>query len=203
MGSGLSLQDRIKEDVKMMDRHCRVIKRDIVRMEREQKELSYKLKAKAKKGEMGQLNVLATRYHLYRVNIQKMMKLENHIENVKQRISMMGSIAQINEALVTLTTTMKAVNVKIGASSLNGIIMEYEKELTKVETNMERYDDVFRDDVDEDEQEDIVNSVLAEIGVELDQSLLTAPGHGVGLSTKESESDMEKMLSERLKSFMT
>lgn len=187
----------------MMDRHCRTIKRDIVRMEREQKELSHKLKAKAKRGEMGQLSVLANRYHLYRVNIQKMMNLENHIENVKQRISMMGSIAQINEALHTLTTTMKAINVKMGTSSLNGIIREYEKELTKVETNMERYDDVFEDDIDEDEQEDIVSSVLAEIGVEVDQSLLAVPGHGVGLSTKESDSDMEKMLSERLKTFMT
>ena len=185
----------------MMDRHCRVIKRDIVKMEREQKDLSYKLKAKAKKGEIGQLRVLATRYHLYNVNIKKMLKLENHIENVKQRISMMGSVAQINEALKTLTTTMKAINIKIGASSLNGIIRDYEKELTKVETNMERFDDVFKDDVDEDEQEDIVNSVLAEIGVELDQSLMTAP-KPTDPNVSSSSSDMEKLLEQKLKSLM-
>jgi charged multivesicular body protein 2A len=201
MGSGLSLQDRIKDDVKMMDRHCRTIKRDIVRMEREQKELSYKLKVKAKKGEMDQLKVLATRYHIYNVNIKKMLKLENHIENVKQRISMMGSIAQINEALHTLTTTMKAINIKMGASSLNSIIRDYEKELNKVETNMERYDDVFKDDIDEEEQDDIVNSVLAEIGVEVDQSLLSTPHSDVGVS--QTDNTMEKILEEKLKSLMT
>lgn len=198
MGSGLSLEDRIKHDVRLMDRHCRVIKRDITRMEREQKELSYKLKAKAKKGEMDQVSVMASRYMIYKINIKKMMKLENHIENVKQRISMMGSISQINEALQTLTVTMKAINTKMGISSLNGIIRDYEKELTKIETNMERFDDVFKDDIDEDEQEDIVNSVLTEIGVELDESLKNAPTS----TTTGSSSDMEKLLEEKLKSLL-
>jgi charged multivesicular body protein 2A len=199
MGARLSLEEQIKRDVRMMDRHCRVIKRDIVRMEREQKELSYKLKAKAKKGEMDQVTVLATRYMLFKVNIKKMMKLENHIENVKQRISMMGSVAQINEALQTLTVTMKAINTRMGVSSLNTIIRDYEKELTKVETNMERFDDVFRDDIDEEEQEDIVNSVLAEIGVEMDATMMSAPGTGT-LSSNSDTTDMEKLLEEKLKS---
>lgn len=195
MGGGYSIEEQVKRDIKLMDRHERMIDRDIVRMKREKGGVEAKIKSYAKRGDMDMVDTLATEFMLYKINIKKMSKVKSRLSNIKIKIKMMRSVNEINKALVTLTTTMQQMNQKIGSSSLSNIIMDYERELSKTDTNMEMFDDALENDIDEDEQREIVNSVLDEIGVEFKASLQSAP-------VNEEDSKVEQMLEERLKSLL-
>jgi hypothetical protein len=193
MGSSMSLEEQIKHDVRMMDRHERIIGRDLTRMEREKKDIGNKIKVYASRGDVDMVNTTATQFMVYKINIKKMSSLKTNTAKVKQNIKMMRSVTEINKALVTLTSSMKAMNEKVGASSLGNIIREYDRELAKSEVNVEMMDDVMTDDIDEDEQRDIVNSALADIGVEFNASIQTAPT---------ADTEVEKILESRLKSLL-
>jgi charged multivesicular body protein 2A len=198
MGAGLSLDKQIKNDVKMMDRHERIIERDVTRMTREQQTVTIRLKAYAKRGDTDMVNEMANQYAVYRMNIKKLSKLKSHTSNVKQQIQMMRSIQEINRALSTLTTTMKQINSTTGVASLGSIIREYDREIARTETNVEMLDEAMTDDnIDEDEQRELVNSVLDEIGVEIDASMMSAP-----FKTSDADSEVEKILEHRLKSLL-
>jgi charged multivesicular body protein 2A len=182
----------------MMDRHERVIERDVTRMTREQQTVTIRLKAYAKRGDMDMVNEMANQYAVYRMNIKKLSKLKSHTSNVKQQIQMMRSIQEINRALNTLTTTMKQINSTNGVASLGGIIREYDRELARTETNIEMLNEAMTDDnIDEDEQRELVNSVLDEIGVEMDASMMSAP-----VKSSDTDSEVEKILEHRLKSLL-
>jgi charged multivesicular body protein 2A len=195
MGASISLENQMKHDVRMMDRHERVVARDITRMTREKKTLGFKIKTHLKNGDMDMVDALATEFMVYNINVKKMSKLKCHLSNVKQKIQLMGSVHTINGALLTLTNTMEKINERMGLSSLSGIIRDYERQLDKTETNVEIFDDTLGADIDEDERRDILDSVLAEIGVEVYTSLPRGP-------VRDGEIDVEKILESRLQSLL-
>lgn len=144
-------------------------------MEREKKNLTYKLKTHAKNGNVDMVDALSTEYLVYKINIKKLTKLKGQMSNVKQKIQIMRSVHDINRAITSLTNTMKVMNEKMGISNINKMVMEYDMETTRMETSMEMYDDVLDDGIDEDERNEIVSSVLDEIGVELATTIKSAP----------------------------
>lgn len=196
MGNRMTLGERMQHDIKMLNRHCREIGRDLARMEREKKDIITRIKVYARKNNIDMVDELALQAMLYKVNIKKVTKLQCNIESVKQKLKTVKTVDDIQNALVVLTCTMKRVNEKMGDSTISSIIREYDKELNKVEINMEMADDALTGDIDDDERREIVNSILDEIGVEVGGMLQSAP-------QKETDtSHVEKILESRLKSLL-
>lgn len=195
MGSSLSLEDQIARDVKIINRQTRALDRELIGMEREKKKLTYKLKTHAKNGNVDMVDALSTEYLVYKVNMKKLTKLKGQMSNVKQKIQIMRSVHDINKAIASLTNTMKVMNERMGISNISKMVMEYDIETTKMETNMEMYDDALDDGIDEDERMEIVNSVLDEIGVELASTIKSAP-------TAPVDSQVEDILKSRLQNLL-
>lgn len=191
----MSLEERIAHDVKIIGRQTRALDREMLAMEREKKKLSYKLKKHAKDGNVDMVDSLSTEYMVYKINIKKLTKLKGQMSNVKQKIQIMRTVNDINQAISTLTNTMRAMNEKMGISNINAMMMEYNIETNKMDTNMEMMDDIMDDDIDEDEREEIVNSVLDEIGVEMAATLKSAP-------VSETETRVEAILKSRLEKLL-
>lgn len=158
-------------------------------MTREKKTVEYKIKTHAKNGDVDMVDALANEFLIYKVNIKKLTKLKGQMSNIKQKIQMMRSVKDINTAILSLTHTMKSMNSKMGIANIASMVMEYDMETNRMQTSMEMFDDVMEDDIDEDEREEIVNSVLAEIGVELASTMKDAPG---------VDNEVEKLLESRL-----
>lgn len=192
MGSSMSLEDRIAHDVKIIGRQSRALDREMMAMDREKNKLTYKLKKHAKDGNIDMVDALATEFMVYKVNIKKLTKIKGKMSNVKQKIQIMRSVGDINRAILTLTQTMKSMNEKMGISNINSMMMEYSIETNKMDTSMEMMDEAMEDEIDEDEREEIVNSVLDEIGVELSSSLKSAP----------TETKVEAILKARLEQLL-
>ena len=194
MGSSMSLEQRIAHDVKIIGRQTRTLDREMLAMDREKKKITYQLKKHAKDGNVDMVDALSTEYMVYKINIKKLTKLKGQMSNVKQKIQLMRTINDINRAISTLTCTMKAMNEKMGISNINSMMMEYSIETNKMDTNMEMMDDMMDDDIDEDERDEIINSVLDEIGVEM-ASTLPVP-------VTETETKVEAILKSRLEKLL-
>lgn len=66
-------------------------------------------------------------------------------------------------------------------------------ETSQAEAMSDVLEEALNGDVDEDEEDELVDSVLTEIGIELANNLATAPGNAL------TPTDIEKELEERFK----
>lgn len=187
MGSTQSIESQIDRDIKLLNRQSRKLDREINKMSRENVNITYRIKKYAEQGNIDMVKALSREYILYKNNILKLTRLKGQMSNIKQRIHMMKSHHEINRALVSLTNTMKAMNERMGLSNVTKIITEFEMETTKAESMSDVLDDAMTADIDEDEEDEIVESVLDEIGVTLANQLCKAPSDSITASTIERE----------------
>lgn len=193
MGAGQSVESQIERDIRLLNRQGRKLDREINKMTRENVNITYKIKRYAGENNIEMVRALSREYLIYKSNIVKLTKLKGQMSNIKQRIHMMKSHHEINRALVSLTNTMKALNARMGLTNVQKIITEFEMETTKAESMTEIMDDALTGDVDEDEEDELVESVLDEIGVSLANDLTRAPAGSL------KPSDIERRLEERFR----
>lgn len=193
MGSGQSVESQIDRDIKLLNRQGRKLDREINRMTRENVNITYRIKKHASENNIEMVRALSREYLIYKNNIVKLTRLKGQMSNIKQRIHMMKSHHEINRALLSLTQTMKALNERMGLTNVQKIITEFEMETTKAESMSDVLEDALNGDIDEDEEDEIVESVLDEIGVSLANDLAKAPSDSI------TPAVIEKELEERFK----
>jgi charged multivesicular body protein 2A len=187
MGSQLSIETQIDKDIRLLRRQGRKLEREINRMGRENVNITYRIKRYASEGNIEMVKALSREYIIYKNNIVKLTRLKGQMSNIQQRIHMMKTNHEINKALVSLTQTMKSMNRRMGLVNIQNIITEFEMETTKAESISEVLDDALTADVDEDEEEELVDSVLDEIGVSLAEQLVSAPANSITPNAIEQE----------------
>lgn len=179
MGSQQSIESQIDRDIKLLNRQGRKLDREINRMSRENINITYRIKKEAGLNNIEMVKALSREYLIYKSNIVKLTRLKGQMSNIKQRIHMMKSHHEINKALVSLTRTMKALNERMGLTNVQKIITEFEMETTQAEAMTEVLDDALNADIDEDEEDELVESVLDEIGVSLANDLAKVPQNSI------------------------
>lgn len=187
MGAQPSIESQIDKDIRLLRRQGRKLEREINRMTRENTNITYRIKKYANENNIEMVKALSREYIIYKNNIVKLTKLKGQMSNIQQRIHMMKSHHEINKALLSLTNTMKSMNRRMGLVNIQNIITEFEMETTKAESISEVLDDALTGDVDEDEEDELVESVLDEIGISLAEQLVNAPANTITPSHIEME----------------
>ena len=187
MGMQLSIEDHIDRDVKLIRRQCRKLDREITRMDRENKNTTCKIRRYAIENNIEMVKALSREYILYKSNIVKLTRLKGQMSNIQQRIHMMKSTNEINRAIMSLTQTMKSMNSRMGLSNIQNMITEFEMETTKAESISEVLDDALTGDIDEEEEDELVDSVLDEIGISLANTLTSVPKNSLTSGVVEQE----------------
>lgn len=175
MGVGISIEEQIRRDVQLLKRQGRRLDREIHRMTHENNTIILKIKNYAKKNNIEMVKALSKEYIIYKNNIVKLTRVKGQMSNIQQKMYLMKSTHEINRAIWSLTQTMKTMNQRMGLSNIQNIIMEFETETIKAESMAEVMDDALGGSVDEDEEDELVESVLDEIGVSLANTLASAP----------------------------
>lgn len=122
MGAYQSIESQIDRDIKLLSRQGRKLDREINRMTRENKNITFRIKKYAIDNNVEMVRALSREYLIYKNNILKLTRLKGQMSNIKQRIHMMKSHTEINSALVTLTQTMKSLNQRMGLTNVQKII---------------------------------------------------------------------------------
>merc|ERR1719197_922846 len=129
------------------------------------------IKKMAKEGQVDSAKIYAKDLMRTRGYIKKMYKMKSHMEAVSLRLQTMQSSAQMAQCMKGVTKVMGTMNKNMNLPQIQKIMMEFEKQNEmmgmKEEMMADAVDDAFADDEDEDAEDEILGSVLAELGVEV------------------------------------
>lgn len=184
---GTTQSNTIKNDIRMIMRQERKIDREIHRMEDGNQKNIHAIKNYAKKGNIEMVNALSREYIIYKNNIVKLSKVKGKMSNIRQKAVLLNSNTEINKSIMSLTKTMRKMNQSMGLSSVQKMITDFEIEMANSDNVNDMMDDMIQSDVDEEDQEELVDSVLHEIGLEMADSLSRTPTDAITNNTVKDE----------------
>lgn len=118
--------------------------------------------------------------------IQKFYQMRTQLQAISLRIQTVRSNEQMMQSMKGATQLLGSMNRQMNLPALQRIAMDFERENDIMDQRQEMMDDAI-DDVtgleDEAEEEDVVNQVLDEIGVDLHQVVSHGDPYGVSLLT--------------------
>ncbi|KAJ3093409.1 Charged multivesicular body protein 2A [Phlyctochytrium bullatum] len=119
--------------------------------------------------------------------IQKFYQMKTQLQAVGLRIQTMRSNQSMADAMKGATKAMRMMNKNVNMPEITKIMMQFERESEmmdmKEEMMTDAIDDVMDEEADAEEEENIVNQVLDEIGIDLNQSLVDVPTTKIGTKT--------------------
>ncbi|XP_004287608.1 PREDICTED: vacuolar protein sorting-associated protein 2 homolog 1-like isoform 3 [Fragaria vesca subsp. vesca] len=112
-----------------------------------------------------------------RHQIEKFYKLKSQLQGVSLRIQTLKSTQAMGEAMKGVTKAMGQMNRQMNLPSLQKIMQEFERQNEKMELTTEvmgdAIDDALEGDEEEEETDDLVNQVLDEIGITVNQEVIS------------------------------
>merc|ERR1711916_186544 len=133
----------------------------------------------AKKGQIGAAKIMARDLVRTRNAISKFYQMKAQLQAVSIRIQTMSSTAAMADAMEGAAKAMYTMNKQVKLPAMQRIMMKFEKEGDMMEMKQELMDDTI-DDVmaqegDDEAEEQLLNQVLDEIGINLAADLQDAP----------------------------
>ncbi|KAG4942436.1 hypothetical protein JHK85_047082 [Glycine max] len=175
----------------MLDKSIREIDRERQGLQSQEKKLILEIKKSAKQGQMGAVKVMAKDLVRTKHQIEKFYKLKSQLQGVSLRIQTLKSTQAMGEAMKGVTKAMGHMNRQMNLPSLQKILQEFETQNERMELITEvmgdAIDDALEGDEEEEETEDLVNQVLDEIGIDINQELLSAPSTAVAASAAKTK----------------
>nr|GMC92671.1 vacuolar protein sorting-associated protein 2 homolog 1 [Ipomoea batatas] len=145
----------LRENKRMLDKSIREIERERQGLQAQEKKLIAEIKKSAKQGQMGAVKVMAKDLIRTRHQIEKFYKLKSQLQGVSLRIQTLKSTQAMGEAMKGVTKAMGKMNRQMNLPALQRIMQEFEMQNEKMEM------------------------VLDEIGIDMNSELLNAPSSAV------------------------
>lgn len=178
-GEPKPLKEIVRENQRTIRKAVRELEREVASLQSQEKKLMADIKKNAKNNLMGPVKVMAkdlvrTRNYISRFITMKtqMNAVSLKLQNVKSNDAMASSMKGVTQALT-------AMNKQISMPSLQKIMADFTKENEKADMTSEMIGDSIDDALEEDgdamEEDEIVNSVLDELGINFAESVPNAP----------------------------
>lgn len=170
----------LRKHKRALTKATRDMDRERVKLETQEKKLINDIRASAKAGQMDATKIMAKDLVRTRNYVKKFMMMKAQLQAVGLKIQTLQSNQAMAEAMKGVTTAMKKMNKQMNLPAIQKTMMEFEKESEimnmKEEMVGDAIDDVMGEEDDDVESENIVNSVLEEIGIDMSQQLGGALG---------------------------
>merc|ERR1719231_525851 len=105
--------------------------------------------------------------------------MKSHMEAISLRLTTMQSSQQMAQSMKGITRIMGRMNQKMNLPQIQKIMADFEQQNEimgmKEEMMEDAMDEAFADDEDEDEEDAVLGSIMAELGVEVGNTLKEAP----------------------------
>lgn len=182
----------------MLDKATRELDRERIGLQNQDKKLILEIKKMAKANQMESVKVMAKSLVRNRHAVTKMYQLKSQLQAVSLRMTTLKSTQTMADAMRGATMAMGAMNKQMNMPALQKIMRDFEMQNERMEMTSEvmgdAIDDAFEGEDEEGETDELVNSVLDEIGIDLNTTLVNAPGRGVSAAhTGQQEVEEEPM----------
>ncbi|KAI9215890.1 Snf7-domain-containing protein [Blastocladiella britannica] len=180
--------EMLRQNQRALQRSIRDLDREKAKLEQQEKKLIADIKKTARAGQMGACKVMAKDLVRTRRYVQKFYQMRTQLQAVSLRIQTMQSNQAMADAMKGVTKAMRSMNQQINLPQITKIMMDFEKEAEmmdmKEELMNDAIDDVMEDADDLEEEDEIVNKVLDELGLDMDQKLVDAPSTSLEAASK-------------------
>ncbi|KAI8908100.1 Snf7-domain-containing protein [Powellomyces hirtus] len=191
----LRKQPSAKEQVRATSREVRSVQRELGKdrasLERQERQLIQDIKKAAAQGRNADARTLAKHVTAIRAQLAKNSAVKSKVSGLDMRAKTMASNNVTASALQTATRVMAATNSSPALANLQKTTAEYQKQNIISEMNDEMLMDALgladSDDEEEEEASTIVDSVMAEIGLDITTKAASVP-HTLPMSAGQRQS---------------
>ena len=194
-----TVEETVKDTKRSVSKTQRQLGRDSTAMDREEKGIMLKIKDAQKRGNQGEMRILAKQIVQLRKDKEKIQGMSSKLGTVKTQATMMQASHAMSTAMASTAKTMKAVNKAANPEKMQANMMDFQRQMAGMEMTEEMLDDTLSgafDDQMEDDADEIVRRTLEEIGVDATKALGPAPAGRI--ASKTAEADEEDAETERL-----
>ena len=148
-------------------------------LERQEKALVADIKKAAQQGNKKATNIYAKQLIQVRQSREKLNGVSMHLSTVGTQAQLMATNAAALQAVGSTAAVMQKVNTALSPAATGAMMKNFEREMTKMDLNMEQLDEFLEEAFDgddvEEEADEIVAETLAGIGIDLNESMAEAP----------------------------
>ena len=183
-GSEKPLKEIVREHQRAIRKAIRELDKEINALTAAEKKLTKDIKEMAKKGQMGPARIMAKDFAKTRSGIAKFIEMKAHLNAVALKIQTIKSHDAMANAMKGVTKALVSMNKQTSLPGLQKIMKEFMKENERAEIMGEAIgdtiDDAMEDPSNAEEEEQILGSILTELGLENASHVPEAPGGAVG-----------------------
>jgi len=172
----------MKDSIRMLRSGIRDLEREAKRMQRDDSVLITEIKRLAKQGRP--VKSMAKELIRSRNAVEKFYNMSSQLKAVVTRIRTMHTTATMANAMKSATRAMALLNRQLNNTQLTKIMMMFEREGEYMELKQEMMDDTIDDimsnPLDDEQEEELINQIMDEIGIETMKNLNAPPIGGKG-----------------------
>lgn len=199
-GTPLTPQEMMQKSRKSLRQAVRNIEREMERIQEREPDVQYQMKEYAQQGKISAVKLLAKELIRLRAAENKLLTVKIQLESTQHQIESLSSTAAMTEAMRTAVRAMYAMNKQVDAQALQRIMMEFDKQTEFMEMKQEimndTIDSAMQGEGDEAAEEEMINRVLDEVGIDLTQALddsILPSGHRLPSLDRDMKQRMEAL----------
>ncbi len=155
------------------------------------------IKQLAKKNQMASCKIMAKDLVRTRAFGERMLKMKANLQTVGLRLQTLKSSEQLTATMSGVGKAMSQMNAHMNVPGLQAVMRDFEKQNAMMDSKQEMVgdtlDDMFEAEDEEENAGEVVDSVLAELGISSTDGLAVAPQNIVGQTTV-MEDDLAKRM---------
>lgn len=180
-GKPKDVKEIMRENERMINRAVRQLERERRSQEKDQAKVVAEIKKNAKNGQVSAAKALAKQYVRSKQFINKFVMMETQLKGIALQMQTIKSTHAMGEAMKGVASAMQKVNKQFNLPELNKIMSDFMRENdiqeTMQDTMSDALDDALMQDGTEEEEANILNQVMDELGLEFAAKL---PGTAQG-----------------------
>eukprot|EP01084_Bolivina_argentea_P174770 302729_1 len=190
----------IREQKRINNRSIRELDRSLNKMKQQEKKEQIEMKRLAKQGQMAAIKATAKNIVRMRQHQNKIVKLRCELRSVSHQMDSMQANAQLMKAMKNVSQIMPQINKQMQLPELQKVMQQYDQEQMNMQIKQEMVDDAMEMalDHDSDDENELIQQVLDEIGIEVDQGLDDAPKNKLKADEQMALDNADKDLQNRL-----
>ncbi|EWC48184.1 hypothetical protein DRE_02288 [Drechslerella stenobrocha 248] len=168
-GKRMTPAERLRKNQRALEKAQRELDRERGKLELQEKKLIQEIKKSAKNNQLGAAKIQAKDLVRTRKYISKFYEMRTRLQAISLQIQTVRSNEQMMQSMKGATSLLRSMSQATNIASLQEISMQFARESDMMEQREEIMTDAI-DDVtgleDEEEEDEVLNQVLDEIGVD-------------------------------------
>jgi len=196
-----TVEETVKDTKRTVSKAQRELGRDSMALDREEKQIMVRIKDAQRRGNEGEMKILAKQVVQIRKNKEKLMGASSKLGTVKAQASMMKANNAVATAMTDTSKAMQKINKTMNPEAMQAKMLDFQRMTAQMNINEEMLDDALGDAFDsnmEEESDEIVRKVLDEIGVDTVKVLGAAPTHQTAKADAEEDAETDRIMKELL-----